>query len=296
MYMDIKHLEYFTEIVNCDFNLSSASKKLNISQPALSSIIKNFEIENSMALFERYKGRLVNLTPAGEVFHNNALELLEQYNKMMTEVRESSLKLKGKVRIGIPPLILSVTFSKVMPKLILENPDIKFEIIELGAHQLRTKILSRELDFAILLQPTEISANINEHLLAQSQLSAFMNTSHPLARKKALTWQEMSSVPLAMFDTSFMIYHQIISKFKEHNLQPNIALMSQSWDFLLLSVQNTALATILPAPVGELFNLQDIIQVPFVDPIPWKVSICHQKKSRYSSLETHVLNSIIKNI
>ncbi len=42
--MDIRQLKiYFIEIVNCNFNLSTASDKLCISQPALSMGINKFE-------------------------------------------------------------------------------------------------------------------------------------------------------------------------------------------------------------------------------------------------------------
>lgn len=43
--MDITQLKYFVCIVESDYNLSAASKKLHISQPALTQYIRKFEDE-----------------------------------------------------------------------------------------------------------------------------------------------------------------------------------------------------------------------------------------------------------
>jgi len=295
--MDIKQLQYFIEIINCDFNVSQASKKLNISQPALSAAVKNFEVENGMALFERYKGRLVKLTPAGDVFYNNALNLLEDYHNMMSELREGSLKLKGKVRIGIPPLVLGIAFFRSIPKVILDNPNIEFEIIEAGAHELRKRLLARELDFAILLHNQNTDTILDEYLLLENKLDAFVNADSPLLQQlnKAgqLSWSALDAKPMVTFDDSFMIRHHLQEKFAEQGVALHVSLTSGSWDFLLMAVSGADVFTVLPAPVGEVVKLTNIVQVPFDDPIPWRVSICRPKKSHYNHLETHVLNAIL---
>ena len=77
--MDIKQLKNFVVIVESDFNLSETSKKIHISQPALSQMFLHFEREENIELFKRSNGRLQSLTPAGENFYYTAIELLKQY-------------------------------------------------------------------------------------------------------------------------------------------------------------------------------------------------------------------------
>lgn len=101
--MDILQLKYFIAIVENDLNLSLASKKLHLSQPALSKYILKFEEEENLKLFERKNGRLSGLTFAGENFYNNAKVVVESHTNMLSELREQSKKITGTVRIGIPP-------------------------------------------------------------------------------------------------------------------------------------------------------------------------------------------------
>ena len=293
--MDIKHLEYFIEIVNSSCNLSIAAKNLCVSQPSLSLLIRNFEEEENVHLFERYKGRLQNLTPAGERFFENAKILVQNYQNMLAELREDSFQFKGKIVIGIPPLILGIVFADLLSEMLTTNPDIKFEIIEAGAYELRRMLTLKELDFAILLQPTNIDpSTMNEHLLQEDELTAFMSSSNPLAKNEKIYWNQLNDEHLAIFNSTFMIHHKLLEQFKKENIQPRISIMSASWDFLLQVTKHSKFITILPSPVRDFFNISDIIEVPFHHPITWKVILCQPKKDRYSHVERHVKKIIIE--
>jgi len=292
--MDIKHLEYFVEIVNCKFNLSVASKKLRVSQPALSQVVKSFETNENIQLFERYKGRLQNLTPSGKLFYRNALLLTENYRNMLEELRESAVKVRGKIRIGIPPLILGITFSEILSSMISNNPDIEIEIVEAGSVELEKALLSKSLDLAVLIQPTDIDTDIvDEYLIQECELSAFMSVDNPLATKKKLLWSDLHNQVLALQDSSFKIHHKIMKRLDMENIQPKKIITSTSWDFLLMSTKKSNFITIFQSPIRDIFLLNDIAEVPFHEPIPWQVAICQAKKKRYSQIEKFVLKTMI---
>ena len=77
--VDILQLYYFMNIVEYNFNLSLAAKKIHISQPALSQFVSSFEKENEVKLFFRKNGRLQGLTEAGEHIYQYALKILSLY-------------------------------------------------------------------------------------------------------------------------------------------------------------------------------------------------------------------------
>ena len=161
--MDILQLKYFVCIVESDYNLSTASKKLHISQPALTQYIRKFEDAEGIELFARLSGRLNGLTVSGENFYSNAKIVIDQYNTLYKELHENSSSIKGTVTIGIPPLVLTVLFTTYLSKIIRLNPTIRFNIIEEGAYELRRKLLLHEIDFVVILQPT----NLNNQIYAE---------------------------------------------------------------------------------------------------------------------------------
>lgn len=291
--MEISHLKYFIAIVENNLNLSDASRKLHISQPALSKYIIKFEEEENLKLFERNYGRLTGLTPAGENFYANALVVIEKHDNLMNEFREHGSLIRGVIRIGIPPLILTVLFTEIMADLIRLNPKIKFTIIEKGAFELRKMLLLEELDLAVLLDPTNLSDLLfKEEVIREDELTAFMSRDNPLAEGVKIEWSDLKGKDLAIFNESFMIHHQLMAKFRSIKMEPRISLMSGSWDFLLEVTRTSNFITVLPAPIRDHFFFRDVKEMPFSKPISWQVVLTYPVKSRYSRIEKYTLDSI----
>ena len=292
--MNIDHLKYFITVVNNGFNLSEASKKLHISQPALSKYILKFEEEERVDLFYRKHGRLLGLTPSGENFFANAKGVVEAHDRMLKELREASKKVRGVIRIGIPPLILTVLFTEVMSKLILLNPLIKFEIVEAGAFELRKLLAMNELDFAVLLSPSELNPQaFVEVLLKKDDLTVFLSSTHPLAEKEMLRWTDLEKEKLALFNESFMIHHLLMGKFRALRMEPDIQILSGSWDFLLEVTKDSEMVTILPSPITKFMVTDGIVEKKLVSPVSWKVVLTHPFPSYSSPLQQYVQESIV---
>ena len=293
-HLDVRQLKYLIEIVNCNFNLSAASEKLSISQPALSMLIIKFEKEEGVELLNRKKGLIVGLTSVGETFYNNALKVVKHHDQMMEELRRQSSSLNGRIRIGIPPYIVTVLCTEFLRALISKHPSAEYIVDETGAFDLKRKLLLDEVDSAFLLRPSELNpALFHEVLVNSDQLSAFMSASHRLANKKTLKWKDLEGEAMIMFDKTYMIHHKLISKFKSKDVNVHIAMMSKSWDFLIEFVKNTQYITVLPSPTKNYYNLDDIVEVKFEDPIPWDAIYVYPKKNYYSRIEEQTHQEVI---
>jgi len=293
--MDIKQLRYFITIVEANFNLSEAATRIHISQSALSQMIKNFEQNEQITLFNRKHSRLESLTVAGTLLYEHALELTKHYDNMLFEIRNLDAALKGEIRIGIPPFILSTVFSQIISLLKRQYPDIKITILEFGAYQLKQMLLAKEVDIAILLKPHELDLQaIEEIALIENELCAFVYESHELAAKKNLDWQDLNQAPLAIFDDTYMIHHQLIATFKKQKVAPNILIQSNYWDFLLRSILGTDIITILPTVTFDYFPASYIKTIPFNEPIKWQVVMCRNKKETHSNVAEFVFDAVKK--
>ncbi|WP_025728226.1 LysR family transcriptional regulator [Atopobacter phocae] len=294
--MNTSHLEYFVTIVESDFNLTVAAKKLFISQPALSNFIVRFEQLEGIEVFIRRNGRNIALTAAGELLYQNAKEILALYNQTMDSIHELARFPSGSIRIGIPPLVLSVLFTKVLSKLISINPNIKFEVVENGAHELTSKLEQETIDIAIILHPHEVNLKYyHEIVLFEDNLMGYVNQQHHLAHlNRPLKWSDIKTCELVTFNDHFLIRHHLNHKFEELNIAPKIISESSSWDFLLEMVRYSDVLTILPRPLEKFINHSNIQCVPFENPIPWKVIMLIPKKKHYTLIELYILQSMFE--
>lgn len=294
--MDIKHLRYFIGIVENGFNLSRTSQNLYISQPALSMMINDFEQQEKVALFKRANGKITGLTYVGENFYRDAKELIEKYNQMNKNLHKKEQEVTGKVSIGIPPLILSVIFPKILPKLILDNPQIHFEVKEQGAYSLKSELLLGNVDFATLLYPEHIPSKIIESFeIYRSELSVFCSPKHPFASKKSVTWQDLHKQKMIAFDETFMIYQHLKEEFERRNIHPDIIYESASWDFLYYTAKsNSDILTILPLSTSQFYPDPNLVSVKIQDPVLWRITLCRLRKNTYSNAENYIFDEILK--
>lgn len=292
--MDIQQLYYFINIVECDYNLSLAAKKIHISQPALSQFISNFENEKGIFLFERKQGRLHRLTRAGEIIYQYAIQITKQYEEMQEIVRLEGLKQKGTIRIGLPSLILRVYFSDYFPNLVLENPNVHLEITENGSNDLRKKLINGELDIAILIEPTSLDTkNYEQHVIQIDEMVAFMDPNHPISRIDRLEWSDLAGYPIATFNSTFMTNHLVETKLESYGIKNHIQFTSSSWDYLIEATKNKDIITILPRPVDKFFPNDMITVKQFRNYIPFNFHLCRPLKGKYSSVEDFVFGDII---
>ena len=75
--MTIIQLQYFVTVVKTN-SITKAAKQLFVSQPAVSSSIKELEKEFNVALFVRYNNQIV-LTDEGHHLYKLAVNLLQNY-------------------------------------------------------------------------------------------------------------------------------------------------------------------------------------------------------------------------
>ena len=75
--MTLTQLRYAITVANSS-SMNEAARKLYISQPSLSSAIKELEEEIGVELFRR-TNRGISVTPEGEEFMGYARQVVEQY-------------------------------------------------------------------------------------------------------------------------------------------------------------------------------------------------------------------------
>ncbi|EHQ05603.1 LysR family transcriptional regulator [Leptonema illini] len=105
--MDFQRLRSFAEIVRCQ-SFTAASRRLNLTQPALSRQMALLEREVGAELFVR-SGRLMLPTPAAERLYAIALEA-EDLERRMTgedELKNLHIAVGGSAGVGIIPPILA---------------------------------------------------------------------------------------------------------------------------------------------------------------------------------------------
>lgn len=98
MNIQIRHVRAFIAVAS-EKNFARAAKRLNVSQPALSQTIIQFEESLGFPIFERTT-RSVSLTRAGEKVLERALQLGDAVDRFFGDMRSLQSALRNELRVG----------------------------------------------------------------------------------------------------------------------------------------------------------------------------------------------------
>lgn len=149
--MDFKQLNYFVATVQ-EGNISKAAQKLHISQPPLSTKIKELETELGVVLFER-GSRKIELTQAGHIFYARALSILELVDGVQKELEDYKQGKMGTLRIGIISSISSTLVSKWLASFHQLYPEISFNLFEGNTYEQLDRLRNNLIELAIVRTP-----------------------------------------------------------------------------------------------------------------------------------------------
>lgn len=146
--MNDRQLKYILEIAR-EGNLTSAAKRLYISQPSLSNLLEQVETKLGARLFERTAGGMV-LTPAGECYIATAQQILGSISDLEQKITEIRNGQRGTLSIGCSNRMSAIIFPTVIPALRERYPLYKLTLREDAMEVLAELLAAGDLDIALL--------------------------------------------------------------------------------------------------------------------------------------------------
>ncbi|VDG33126.1 LysR family transcriptional regulator [Lactobacillus sp.] [Lactiplantibacillus mudanjiangensis] len=282
--MDIHQIQYLITIVDNGYNLTQSARALNVSQPALSKLISELEATENIQIFIHHKGRITGLTPIGKDLIRHGRQVSADYENMLQSIRDHADIKRGKVKIGIAPVIISTIFNRAIPEFILNNPNIELKIIEKGAYELQKMLLLHEIDLAVIVSPTTFPS-IKEQIIYRDSVAVWFNPQHRFHEfDGAIPITEIGKERIVTLDDSFMVTYQVKQLFREHDLHPNFFLQTGSWDLILNMCEEMDTVGIIAAPIGGNYAGTQIEHRDFEPNFPWNISICRFNDNSQNNL------------
>lgn len=137
--IDFELYRIFVEVAK-ERNITKASEKLNVSQPAITKQIKNLEEQLSMKLLER-KSKGVELTLEGKKLYEKIKKPIEELNTIDRQVCKEKV-----INIGTHNHIGSCIFGKALNKYYLKYPNVNLNLVCEETSEMMKKLQNEELD------------------------------------------------------------------------------------------------------------------------------------------------------
>ena len=216
--MTLSQLEYFCAV--CRYHsITRAAEALFISQPTISTAIRDLENEFHISLFVHARNR-IRLTDDGAAFYHKAEDLLKRTYDLYGEFSRSPDAIRP-IRIGIPP-ILSTVFLPDLTEQFEKTCHVPVELIECASHRAAQLVEEEELD--VLLGNLDIY-NLDQyhyHLMMEDPYIYCVSKNHPMANLPSVTIPMLQNENLMLFHMDSVQVMTIQSAFRAVGLTPKI--------------------------------------------------------------------------
>lgn len=238
------HWFAFTKIVELS-SLNKASRVLNISQPALSRQIMKLEEELDVKLFSR-KGKRLELTRAGEICYEHAVEINAKQDTLMRNLKQfKKVDKHTSFTIGASLTTLQATLPDLLSAYLNEFPLVDVKASTGKTHEIVSMVKEKKVDIGLVASSIEVNGLICEPLF-EDHLCLILPAMHPYINKSAHTVDDLQGLPLILFSRG--TWYRVLTDewFQQYGIQPNIKMEIDSFEAIIRLVSSCKTATLLP--------------------------------------------------
>ena len=217
--MDLRHLQYFNAVAEA-LNFHRAAERLHISQPTVSSQIRDLEEELGVELFVR-GGRQVRLTNIGELLLHKAKAMLAELAEFRELANQANEGRTGTIRVGVDmgltDIIQSIVaeYARLFPRVSIDYSDDFSDVLNRNLYE-------GEVDVGVLRPPINSDYLISEQLLEQGFVVVLPETC-PLAKRKTLSVKDLANLVLLFSRRNNCINNKVMEMCREAGVNPKIA-------------------------------------------------------------------------
>ena len=191
--VELRHLRYFAAVA-AHGSFNRAAGAIHLTQPALSRQVKDLEDELGVRLLVRGKNA-VTLTDAGELFYEDARDLLARADQAVQRVRGESRN--EVLRVGYAPSAAAGIMPGALEKFQAAAPRVRIELADLSSREMNEQARDGRLD--LLITPDAGLSDVPGFQWTELRRISpvlVMPESHPLAKLKKIAPTRLRDVPL----------------------------------------------------------------------------------------------------
>lgn len=176
-------------------NFTKAGEYLNLSQPSVSTHIKNLENHYGVTLINRsIKQKTIFITENGYKLYKRSKEIIHLLETTYMEVRDISDSIKGSIKVGASLTIGEYILPKFLTSFCKKYPDIDVEIFIENTSLISSRVKDLTLDLGFI-EGISVYPNFNQEYLLEDKMvlalpydSRLSNTNLSLEKLQNQNW------------------------------------------------------------------------------------------------------------
>lgn len=239
----LRQLEYVVAVAD-EESFSRAASLCHVSQPGLSTQVRELEDLLGVRLFERGRRKVI-VTPAGADVARRARELLSGAQELVEAARGRGRPLVGPLRIGIIPTIAPYVLPSVLPRARSEFPELRAFLREEKTADVVELVTRGTLDVGVVALEADLGSLASRPLFRDDFVLA-MPVGHRLASRAAVSEADLAGEKVLLLDDGHCLRDQALAVCDRAGAGENNELRATSLRTLVQMIAGDEGVTLLP--------------------------------------------------
>jgi DNA-binding transcriptional LysR family regulator len=231
----LRHIEVFHALMR-SASMTEAAQRLNVSQPAVSTVLKHAEQRLGMKLFERAGGHLFPTPEALALFPDvdDIFTRLEALGRVAKGLRDAA---SGVISIAASPTLANAFLPPAVASFAIERPQVQVVVKALPTEQIVAGVRDRAFDLGLIYEPAAESDAYAAEVATTSHVACVMPHGHPLAARASVTPSDLAGCRLVTFSPTTPIGARLEAAFREAGVpfQPMVDSSSSLISFFMVA-------------------------------------------------------------
>jgi DNA-binding transcriptional LysR family regulator len=228
--MTFHQLKIFEAVVE-HLNITTASRKIRISQPSVSKQLRLLERECGLKLYVRCK-QGIRVTEEGRLFQIAAKPVIEQMEALKKNFVHRADDTRAKnLTVGSTPSPAAFFLSAVLKSFVELHPNVHPTLRTGYPLAMEEMVLNGDVEIALTTRLPDHPQIVAEPIHVE-EIIAVVSSKHPLAKKERLDETELAHVPFVMTAKG-----RIAQEIERMGLHLNVVMWCESVDIKKESVQ-----------------------------------------------------------
>lgn len=250
MAINLTTLKYIVALDN-HRNFVKAAESCRVSQPSLSTAIKNLEAELDMVLFDRGT-QPVSPTPMGSKVVAMARKTLSSALQIEEFAAAARGDETGSLALCVHPTVAPYILADFFKTLRTRHPGIRLTVEELRTAPATEKLMNAELDAVIMPSP-QVKDRMLEIPLYRESYLAYVSPTDPLYQQKEIELEDLATTRIWLMEEGFCLQTKVES-LCHVNTEASVAYHAGSVATLLDIVDKNGGYTIIPRLHADLLS------------------------------------------
>ena len=199
-----------------------AAETLQLTQPAISHLIKRMEEEIGQPLVVR--GRRIQLTSAGQLMVETAVRALRLIDESVDACRSQSQLREGRVVLAVGHLTAGALLPPMLGRFSQKHPTLATTLLDSTAEQMISRLLSQEADLGFGSDIGQKHSELATEPLFTERMALFVREDHPLAQRVVVDARHLEALPFIHVNPDANVWRSVSRQLSSvANVYPQVA-------------------------------------------------------------------------